>query len=596
MTEPSSSAAAPAAQRRMTHRAPVEVDHKRAPKPSEFEWALACVASFGEQFLDALKEATGEHIGRPGSVTTHGVLVAWFLLVTENGHKAEITDVVSQLLALNEDQLAQLDMKPLPVSRAYKRFHDKFTKVRRALEEGFTYTDAAGQAVEVTLDWWTSTTPRQAIPSDLASSKTRSVDGTDWESPGRFRAAAQPEYDGDAPVDTDDDLDEHAQKITKARGRTKRKNVWEIGPDGRAIHTTDRDARAGYRTTTDGRKGGFYIGSEIHLSVQARDFQWQGDVTRVSEGPEVPGFVTGAVLAPAGTHRANAAVPMLLREKGNITTVVWDRGYSILPFANAHGRLLAEGIQAVFDLSSTQRAHPAVSEKVIWIDGHPFHEHTPKELRDLPRLPMNATEEQRAEYEKAFNARAAWRWNRLAGPDADGVTRWQCPFHAGRLRCRNFRQKKTKKSAQLVDLPAAVKKCCEGTLQVSAEYNNLVQACAIPYGTTAHGRAYARRNLVETGNSYFGGTYIDLERTYSRLMGNTNRKFVLAIMLAGLNRYIERSWRAKQEVIAKAARAVAQRAKRRKNTLQEILGGSTVSTPSVARVTRRNAAQAPLRT
>jgi hypothetical protein len=95
-----------------------------------------------------------------------------------------------------------------------------------------------------------------------------------------------------------------------------------------------------------------------------------------------------------------------------------------------------------------------------------------------------------------------------------------------------------------VELPAEVTQCCEGTLQVDATYLNLVQAHAIRYGTSAHAQAYARRNLVETVYSYLGGTYVDLSRTYSRLMGNTNRKFVLGMLLAGVNRYIERSWRA----------------------------------------------------
>ena len=131
-----------------------------------------------------------------------------------------------------------------------------------------------------------------------------------------------------------------------------------------------------------------------------------------------------------------------------------------------------------------------------------------------------------------------------------------------------------KKSAPLVQLPAGVTQCCTGTLQVPAAYLNLIQAFAIPYGTTAHAKAYGRRNLVETGNSYFGGTYIDLTRTYSRLMGNTNRKFVLGMLLAGLNRYIERSWRAKQRAIQRAMeranQAPARRAKRRMRTLDEL--------------------------
>lgn len=551
-------------------RAPVRVDHKRAPTDDQFSWAIALVDGFGEAFMEGLRLAVGEGRGRPGSVNARAVLVAWALLVTENEHKAEVTDATAQLVALSDAQLLQLNMTRLPVERAYKRFHDKLTRVRNALESGFTYVER-DRTIEVNLDWWTTAAPQRAIPADLPSSTTRAVDGTDWETAGRFRSSGQRNYDGDAPVDTDDNPEEHAATVAKTRRQAARKREWEIGPDGRAIHTTDRDARGGYRTATAGRNGGLYVGSEVHLIVQTRDFSWSGQVQRVNDGPNVPHFVTGSVLAPSGTHRATAVIPAIVNAPESIATLVWDRGYSILPFETAHGPLIQAGIQPVFDLSSIQRTNPAVSEQVIWLDGHPFHEHTPEHLRNLARPPMGSTAETRAEYESRFNERAAWRWSRLAGPDKDGVTRWSCPFHEGRLKCRAIRQRKVKASAPLVQLPAGVRKCCEGTLQLSAEYLNLIQACAIPYGTTAHSQAYGRRNLVETANSYFGGTYVDLTRTYSRLMGHKNRKFVLGMLLAGLNRYIERSWRALQAAKEKAAALPQQRAKRRKGTLADLI-------------------------
>ena len=416
-------------------RAAVSVDHKRSPRDDEFEWALDLVDGLGEAFHQALRNAVGEGRGRPGSITARHVLVAWALLVTENEHKAEVTDATAQLVALSKHQLDALGMQKLPVERAYKRFHDKFTRVRKAFADGFSFEGPDG-TVEVGLDWWTSTAPQQAIPTDLPSSSTRAVDGTDWESAGRFRAEATAEYDGDSPADTDADPDEHLAAVAKTRRRVAKAAKWEIGPDGRAIHTTDRDARAGYRTTTAGRKGGMYIGSEVHLVVQAADFSWSGDVTRVNEGPEVPGFITGAVMAAAGSHRAKTVMPLLTDPAQAIKTLAWDRGYSIQDFKYAHGPLHQAGIAAVFDLSKIQRQHPAVSDKAIWIDGQPFHEHTPEHLRDLARPPMGSSAAVQRQYEEKFNERAAWRWSRIAAPDEDGVTRWMCPFHAGRLKCR----------------------------------------------------------------------------------------------------------------------------------------------------------------
>lgn len=183
---------------------------------------------------------------------------------------------------------------------------------------------------------------------------------------------------------------------------------------------------------------------------------------------------------------------------------------------------------------------------------------------------MGASAEQRTVSEDSFNERAKWRWSKQAGPDADGVTRWICPFHAGRLKCRAIPQRNVGKRAPLVELPAGVTTCCEGTLTLSAEYLNLIQAHGIPFGTTAHTRGKGRRQHVETGNTYLGGTYVDLSRTYSRLMGNANRKFVLGILLAGLNRYIERSWRDKQKANEEAP-AIRTCAKRRQGTLSQLL-------------------------
>lgn len=69
-----------------------------------------------------------------------------------------------------------------------------------------------------------------------------------------------------------------------------------------------------------------YIGSEIHLVVQAADFTWSGDVTRVNEGQPVPDFVTGALMAASGSHRSKTVVPLLTDPAHGIKTVVWDRG------------------------------------------------------------------------------------------------------------------------------------------------------------------------------------------------------------------------------------------------------------------------------
>lgn len=571
-------------------RRPVSVAHERPPRDRDLDWVLLVLGRLPDGFMDTLASRCGDTRGRPSSYTARHVLIAWLLLATKEGHHAEITDAVGQLVAMNPRQRTLIDLPDVPRQRAYKRFCDKFERIRACLEEGFDLNLPDDTSVRVDLDWFVNAIPRAAIPPDLLTSTTRAVDGTDWESAGRFRPIkptpprsrkSGPLYDGDAVSDTDTDPDEHAKEIVRIRTRTTKSGVWEVGHDGRAIYTTDRDARAGYRTATSGRAGGLYIGSELHLVVQVSDFSYQGDVTRVSEGAEVPKFVTSAALSPSGTHRGRAVMPAIMSECAwtRITCLAWDRGYSILGFDAAHGALRALDIEPVFDLTDKQRDYQPVSTGVVWRDGTPFHSAIPKRLLKLERPPMGASSAERANYQKLFNERAHYAFVRHAGPDSDGVTRWKCPFCAGKLRDRQLQQRKVNKSAlivttaksKLVKTKDGTLTCCDGTLTLTAEHLNLMQAFAIPYGTTAHAQAYGRRQGVETVNSYLNGAYIRLDRTYSRLMNHRNRKFVLAIMLAGLNRYIENSWRERLENQRLAAAAPKTRARRRTKTLADLI-------------------------
>lgn len=140
------------------------------------------------------------------------------------------------------------------------------------------------------------------------------------------------------------------------------------------------------------------------------------------------------------------------------------------------------------------------------------------------------------------------------------------------------------KSAPLVELPEGADMCCSGTLSLGASFLNLIQGDGVPFGTTAHAKSWGRRSLVETSNSLLAGKYIALSRSYTRLMGLKNRRFITAFMIAGLNRFIELGWRAVQvemERLAAIAKANAKktRATRRHDTLQSN-GVPPVPTPA----------------
>ena len=141
----------------------------------------------------------------------------------------------------------------------------------------------------------------------------------------------------------------------------------------------------------------------------------------------------------------------------------------------------------------------------------------PLELRYFPVPPRGATEDEKRAYEAKFNRRARWRLVRHAGPDADGVTRWRCPFCAGLLRSRSIRKTmRHSRSAPLVQLPAGVSQCCGGILWSAPADLPLTQR--IPFGTTAWRIAMGRRQIVESTNAALKGAFVDL-RGFFRVFG-----------------------------------------------------------------------------
>ncbi|MCR6492713.1 hypothetical protein [Cellulomonas sp. P24] len=561
-------------------RAPIDVTEKRQPTGEEFTEACAAVDWLGEGFHQGLRLAINEGGGRPGSVPARAVLVAWVLNAFEEGSRAEHTEAASQLVACSDEQLAQLSMVRLPVDRAYQRIWAKTDRVIKALADGFDFQDGSA-TVHADLAWLFEVFPSAVVPADLPWSHTRSVDGTDWETCGTF-VSPDPEYDGATPPDTDTPLEEHAKALAKTRSRLKGKV--ELGPDGRAIYTRDVDARAGHRSANHQHKAGLYIGYELHLSVQIRDYAYAGKPGQLTYGPHVPNIITSARLVPAGAHRGHATVPMLCAERvpepgkaptpdrtgSPVKVVVWDRGYSLLAFENAHGPLLLAGIEPIFELTDAQRSQVQVLTDVTWHDGTPFSKYLPDHLRDLPRIGRNDSAEERRRIQALYDERARWRYSNHGRPDADGYQRLMCPFCAGRLRASQLTQRKVSKNAPLVTLPDGVEKCCGGVITAAPSYFTLAQGLGLVYGTTAWTLAYGPRVLVETANSLLKDKYAALTRTYSKLMGLAKRTFALAFLLAGINRRIIKAWRAKQA----EAPAHRKRLRRHQDTLAGLVAAA----------------------
>ena len=229
--------------------------------------------------------------------------------------------------------------------------------------------------------------------------------------------------------------------IAKARKAVRKARVIGIGADGRKQYTVDPDARAGHRSATNSRAAGPYIGFELHLAVQARDVRWTNGIDRTTLYDEVPGVITCFSLVPAGTHRGKAIVDDLIRAKTAgewLDDVVWDPGYSLCKPGTVHHKLAQAGIHQTFQPVTHQRGIRPFSGDALLIDGQLFSSLLPDDLRDLPSPPRGSSEADKLEYEAKFNLRARWRMMRHSAPDADGATRWRCPFCSGFLRSRAF--------------------------------------------------------------------------------------------------------------------------------------------------------------
>lgn len=287
-------------------------------------------------------------------------------------------------------------------------------------------------------------------------------------------------------------------------------------------------------------------------------------------GAEVPNLITSCSLTAAGSHRAKAIVPELIESSKSfhrIDDVVWDPGYSLCQPETTSYPLAQAGISQTFQLVTHQRGIRPFAGKALLLDGQLFSPLLPEELRDLPMPPRFRPGHYKAKWEEAFNRRARYRMGRLAGPDADGTTRWICPFHAGFLRSRNFPETmRLSRSRPLVFLPKEVDTCCDGSFSAPAAELPLCQK--IPFGTTAWRSSMNRRLVAESANAALKGGFVDIARGFVRVFTRVKVSILLGFTLAGYNLDRTRSFRAE---LAESEEKPRRARKRRRGTWAELL-------------------------
>ena len=526
----------------MTRRAPLDVTG-RPTSATEFAQAIRVVDR--SQIVPALIPYVEAQVGRPCTFTLRGLLVVMVINGARRHHVAHLVELARIVNGLTESQRTTLGFTKHDPAQTYDRVDRLYLRLCRVLEAEHLGC-VAGLLELLDHTWFDDTLARAAISPDMLISSSQAVDGTDVETWGVLHGQV---VDDDVANELAEERDATSQseKHPKVRPRAK---VLGVGSDGRNIYTADRDARASHRSATNSRAAGKYVGHELHLGVQTRDVKWTNRIDKVTLSGEVPEVITLVSLVPAGSHRANAVAGQLIKAKQAgvaIDDVVVDPGYSILSPETMHDRLAAEAIHTTFQLTKYQRGQRPFGGDAYLIDGQLYSRLLPSDLLDLPMPPRGAPESVKIGYESAFNRRASWRMVPHTRPDADGATRWRCPFCGGLIRSRQFPKTMRGSSRKpLVHVPDEVTGCCSGSFTVMPDALRLWQR--IPYGTTAWRKSMGRRQAAESANSGLKGGFVDLSRGFFRVLGTTKIAVLLAFTIVGYNLDRVRSFRAKHRI------------------------------------------------
>jgi hypothetical protein len=274
-----------------------------------------------------------------------------------------------------------------------------------------------------------------SVPDSMRHPAAMATDGTAIESwaKGRNRARIDPDAD-------------HAPGRDEPTGGPERAEPLE-GP-----RSFDTDAAWGYRTKTYSNRTDRCFGYHAFAMVGVPEVGTDPDST--------PKLIHRLAVRPANANAAEPALALLdsLVDAGRpVAELLVDREFSYKrPESWAH-ELRRRSVSQVIDLHENDRGiydHDGVA----MIDGTP---HCSAVLADRDHLvliprPVNlspghlrpgASEDERRDHEARVAEIAQFRtliaerevaaFRRVAGPDADGKERWECPAQAGKVICAN---------------------------------------------------------------------------------------------------------------------------------------------------------------
>lgn len=311
-----------------------------------------------------------------------------------------------------------------------------------------------------------------------------------------------------------------------------------LGPDGRTVPTQSPWVRDGYHSGTNNDPKGIKAGGDLHV-LTTSGF--------APDGKPLPPFARRHRFMPAGENKGQPVVDAVLKTLGAGVTVnemQADRGMTILDPENFARPLRQAGVAVHKDLHPQQRRMQGWHNGALMLDGWFFSAAMPKHLWTLAAPERNASKAEReAVYQEHDKRLKEWGYLSLGPVQADGRQRLQGPARRLVKRCPNYGPSWRLNPSKYDDTGCTPgDECgCGRTVTVTGDLQERMRQPHVRM-TTPWGRAYHRRNLVESYNSW-NKFHRDLRRGSLRVVTLHRTRAYLGLWLVGNLIAQPRNWR-----------------------------------------------------
>ena len=262
--------------------------------------------------LDDDMRLLGPRPGPQSMVTVEMMLLA-ILIAADLKKSYRRTDISRVLLGLHAEvamAVGLIDGDSNLIVPPYKVLAAQLLRMERALREGWTSEAEEGdEVIEHDLQWLINRFVEHSVPNgELRTITNITVDDTDITAWGEWNKNASIKEAEDDPVvkylkkslDVPDLDEPTTQTISKNTQKAIRKGL-EIGPDGRPIYGTDKDARAGHKSANSAGPAGPYNGYVGRVAVASDTIGHFREPNKVELYPVTP-YIVGLLVDPGGTN------------------------------------------------------------------------------------------------------------------------------------------------------------------------------------------------------------------------------------------------------------------------------------------------------